>query len=612
MDYMKYENYSIFDCIASLEKQIKDIANKVNNGGTGIDLIELRSQINNLKTQVNNTKTEINSQLKTITKLINPSMSLEEVQNILDLGGDIKIIDGVYNWDCTPVEMHPNGLYAITGKLLVRDNTNLFISKKAYINVTPSSNGAYTVFMLKGVKNVKIQGGNLIGDLDNHIGTDGQCGYGISLLDSEHITIKDVNITKMWGDGINLQKLTTTNKDINMYNCNCIGNRRQGLSIEDGSDIYALRCKFNDTEGHLPQSGVDLEPSTSDSLVNNVTFEECEFNGNAKNGIVLDGTYGKVTNIKIKNCIGKENKNATALLIYKAENVIVDNNKLTGTNETGNTLQTIYVNESNDVRIYDNNIKKYGIGWRNSQNCYMNNNEIILDDLPSVVALKFENCVGGDIKGNNIINNTGDVLEIGLQVFNSCKNINISKNNISKAKKGCVITNCENINLTNNDISKHSMLAVEISGTSTNPSKFINIKDNVFEYCCYNNNGQSFIYNFGYNENISIINNDFIKIPKDGTSLGNGYAAYSINISSANTINSFLIANHKDYSLAVRNVSTVGTIVIIENFPKFGSSSTRPSYWSAPTGHVYFDTDLKKPLTCVNSDGWYDSTGTKV
>lgn len=53
MDYLKYENYSIFETIASLEKKIKDINNIINSGNINeIKLLELNREINRLNNQL--------------------------------------------------------------------------------------------------------------------------------------------------------------------------------------------------------------------------------------------------------------------------------------------------------------------------------------------------------------------------------------------------------------------------------------------------------------------------------------------------------------------------------------------------------------------------------
>ena len=117
MDYYKYENYSLIECLASLEKQIKDINNKINNGGTGIDLIELRSQINNLKSQVNTFKSEINLQLNNITNN-HLSISVKDY----DAKGD-----GVTD-DTTAIQNAINYVYSNGGGEVYIPNGNYIIS----------------------------------------------------------------------------------------------------------------------------------------------------------------------------------------------------------------------------------------------------------------------------------------------------------------------------------------------------------------------------------------------------------------------------------------------------------------------------------------------------
>lgn len=109
-------------------------------------------------------------------------------------------------------------------------------------------------------------------------------GYLIAISGSKNITIDGTKVSKAWGDGINIQYLTSettlptytrTPHNITIKNVISDMNRRQGLSIEAGVDIVIKNSEFTNTSGTAPQSGIDLEPSTSDSVISNVTMDGC-------------------------------------------------------------------------------------------------------------------------------------------------------------------------------------------------------------------------------------------------------------------------------------------------------------------------------------------------
>ncbi|MBE9462824.1 right-handed parallel beta-helix repeat-containing protein [Dyadobacter subterraneus] len=168
-------------------------------------------------------------------------------------------------------------------------------------NVTLKMRGtfmhAYNFITIWNKENVTIRGGNIIGDFDldpalnEHKRADGtfdegQWGYGISLQGSKNVLIENVDISKMWADGINLSPdylhNYIVNSNITIRNTKSHHNRRQGMSIDGGSKLTFYGCEFSNIKGQDPQSGVDLERDTNNSLVQlkDVLFIGCKFLNN--------------------------------------------------------------------------------------------------------------------------------------------------------------------------------------------------------------------------------------------------------------------------------------------------------------------------------------------
>ncbi|WP_254411482.1 right-handed parallel beta-helix repeat-containing protein [Dyadobacter diqingensis] len=186
---------------------------------------------------------------------------------------------------------------------------------------------AYNFITIWNKENVTIRGGTIIGDwdidptLNEHKRPDGtndggQWGYGISLQGSKNVLIENVDISKMWGDSVNLSPdylhSYAVNSDIVMRNVKCHHSRRQGMSIDGGARLSFYNCRFTDitwtTEPDLPFCGVDLERDTSYAVVQlkDVLFFDCKF---LNNYIGARTAYKPedIISVKFDNCVFDSN-----------------------------------------------------------------------------------------------------------------------------------------------------------------------------------------------------------------------------------------------------------------------------------------------------------------
>lgn len=111
--------------------------------------------------------------------------------------------------------------------------------------------------------------------------------------------------------------------------CDFINNTRNGFTDNCIDNIIIRDCRFNDTNGSLPQSGYHCEPDEN-RIFSNRIIENCTAYGNASNGFYFDGrTHSKFENIKIINC--RTDKNIVFTVSSTAEyknfikNLVIDN-----------------------------------------------------------------------------------------------------------------------------------------------------------------------------------------------------------------------------------------------------------------------------------------------
>lgn len=168
----------------------------------------------------------------------------------------------------------------------------------------------YQIVQIKNKVNIKIHGsGSLIGDVETHLGTTGEWGMGIAILDSDNIEIRDLIIKNCWGDCIYIGQVgyekESYSQNVLIDNVTCQSGRRQGMSIISGKDIYVTNSKFIDTGSikfTAPGAGIDIEPNIlGNTIVDNIVVEDCVFYGNSNERDFLTYNLDSTANVVLRN-----------------------------------------------------------------------------------------------------------------------------------------------------------------------------------------------------------------------------------------------------------------------------------------------------------------------
>lgn len=222
-------------------------------------------------------------------------------------------------WENNPTKYDyvyiPAGVYRIDavdggigiGGIILRDNQTLIMSPSALIMAIGNNASNYQVIYAFGRDNVTISGGQIIGERDEHQGTGGEWGHGISIQGCTNVHISNMDISKCWGDGICLGEYDTRNEEgklvhvpsdkITIENCILHHNRRNNLSITDANNVTIDNCQFNYAKGTDPQYGICIEYNYNPT--ENVEIYNSTFKGNAKASL---GIIKKATNVRLENC----------------------------------------------------------------------------------------------------------------------------------------------------------------------------------------------------------------------------------------------------------------------------------------------------------------------
>lgn len=171
--------------------------------------------------------------------------------------------------------------------------SNVYWHNSATIQQLPTDLQKYSLVLIKQVSNVTIDGGVFIGDVQSHLGNEGEWGHGIKVAGSTNVTLKNIVSKEFWGDGIDLIEAYYDSavsagvgicNNIKLDNVKCLYNRRQGISIEAARNVSIKNSEFAYTGAYKftdPGCGVDIEPWCNNELkIENIRFENCDVHHN--------------------------------------------------------------------------------------------------------------------------------------------------------------------------------------------------------------------------------------------------------------------------------------------------------------------------------------------
>lgn len=250
----------------------------------------------------------------------------------------------------------PAGRYMIdaTKSLRMRSHTRLLMDPNAELDVIPNGERRYYAIKVWNVSNVRIVGGRMVGDRAKHKGTGGEWGYGINIQGSSDVIVKGVNLSNFWGDGIwvgatGWGRSVRPSDGVTINGVVSANNRRQGMSIGPARHVYIVNSTFRDTNGTLPQAGIDIEPQDQ-GATSTVRIENCLMTGNKGNGIEM---HAHISGIDVVNTTMTANAGFGVLAISAPSLNFIGNhvtrNGLSGIGVSGTT---------HDVSIR-NNILQY-------------------------------------------------------------------------------------------------------------------------------------------------------------------------------------------------------------------------------------------------------------
>jgi len=238
----------------------------------------------------------------------------------------------------------PPGRYLIDAarSVRLRSHTQLVMDADAQLMARPNALERYAVLLVRDVGGVSIRGGRIVGERAAHLGSGGEWGHGIDVSGARDVSIRDIDVSACWGDGICIGTIFARGRvvkvasDITIERVTCRGNRRQGLSITSARRVTVRDCQFSGTGGTLPGCGIDVEPGTLKMGAEDVLISRCAITGNQGSGIQLAGA--NITRLRLEQCEIRDNR-GYGVLIGGAQQVVVAGNTIADNGLSGTLLR---------------------------------------------------------------------------------------------------------------------------------------------------------------------------------------------------------------------------------------------------------------------------------
>jgi len=247
--------------------------------------------------------------------------------------------------------MLPDYPVYISSALNISSNTNVFFSKNSKIIYTGEIKGRhYDIIKIENIENVNIYNPSIVGNRQAKLQHEGEWNAGISIQNSKKVRIYNPMVKDTWGDGIFIGSETAGFSEDVIIEGGWIDNvRRNGISITSAKDIFINNILISNVNGTNPQCGIDMEPSLSEDLIENINLNKVYTFNNTLAGIAINmnalnqKSKDKVKNISINISNHTDNNSSYALLTsLNAGNTIFD---ATGTINISNTT---WIKNKND------------------------------------------------------------------------------------------------------------------------------------------------------------------------------------------------------------------------------------------------------------------------
>lgn len=238
-----------------------------------------------------------------VTKMpgFNPANATKALQAALDSGADKVIVPNVGQpWVVTPIELRSNqtvvfrpGVVILAKKGSFKGVGDSLFTARNTSNLNIIGYGATWRMRKK--------------DYTKPPYKKAEWRMGLKILGGTNITIEGLSIEKTGGDGIYIgTEQKHYSKNITIRNVILSDNYRQGISVISVDGLLIENTIMRGTDGTPPAAGIDFEPNSADQQLTNIVMRNCLTWGNQGHGyemyLVKLNAKSKPVSIRFENC----------------------------------------------------------------------------------------------------------------------------------------------------------------------------------------------------------------------------------------------------------------------------------------------------------------------
>lgn len=184
-------------------------------------------------------------------------------------------------------------------KLIIPSNRTIMFEEGAVFQCITNNASVYSMISINA-DNVTLYNPTCIGDRLTHTGVTGEWGFGIAIGVADNIKVYNPVCNNCWGDGIYIGGTSTSN--IYIENAYCDNNRRQGMTITNGINVFVNGAYIKNTNGAAPESGIDLEPDNNTQEMKGIYLKNIitENNNGIGVNVNIDSLYNAAKDVYIE------------------------------------------------------------------------------------------------------------------------------------------------------------------------------------------------------------------------------------------------------------------------------------------------------------------------
>ena len=237
-----------------------------------------------------------------------PLDATEAVQKAINSGANKVIIPYVgRDWVVKPVHLASNQEIIIEPGVVVTAKRGAFRGKHD------------CVFLGNQVDHVTLQGYGAVlrmhkADYTKTPYIKAEWRHVLSFRGASNINVLGLTLENSGGDGIYVGAargdVSVPCRNVHIRDCICNNNHRQGMSVVSAEHLRVENCKFRNTRGTPPQTGIDIEPSFPNQVLVDIEIKNCIAEGNAGGGFQIYlghlNSQSREVSVRFVNCLVRD------------------------------------------------------------------------------------------------------------------------------------------------------------------------------------------------------------------------------------------------------------------------------------------------------------------